>query len=367
MVIFYLKLLIFSIISAFFIYLINESYSTNNWMSTRRMGFAELYDCSTPMYQLDRIVVREFNSSLPFCYRTEGSDYSMCMSDDVLRGCEHVLRHLNVGSSVEEFNSKFNSATRDYFPNSTFILLCSIISIGISCIYETKEAIEEQPSANNTTVLDNMFMIRFNVCLSFTVILTLLLSSTQFILTHTEDCTVLYKDTNDSKFCRSLDSCHAVINSVIDPPNLLVNWYRWICLMFVGMIMTTLALMYNNKYNVSANTHQVHPGSEDTSLDEPVQLALEFKRQRDWRSTTELEISSDCICPICLNSMSSFQLVEPMGEVDLAGDRGSGGIVQLPCSHFIHHHCIRQWSERHDTCPVCRLSLFRNQHRPTEG
>ena len=370
LVTFYLRLLVFTIISVFFIYLINESYVTESWSSTRRMGFAEAKYCSSPpIYAMDRIVVQEFNSSLPFCYRTEGSDYFMCMSNDVLRGCESVLRHLAVGSSLEEFNNKFfNSAGRDYFPNSAFILLCSIISIGISCMYEGKEVTEENP---NNPAVDNMFMIRFNVCLSFAVILSLVMTSAQFILVFTEDCTALYKDAYDSKFCTSVASCRAVINSVIDPPNWLVKWYRWICLVFVGMIIATLALMCCVKYSTSVNMHQVHPGTEDTSLEEPVLLPLEFKRRRDWRNTSELEISSDCTCPICLNSMIASQSVEPVEDFDeelSSRERADlGGIVQLPCKHFFHSDCIRQWSERHETCPVCRLSLFRDQVRPIDG
>lgn len=365
---FYLRLLVFTIISVFFIYLINESYVTNNWSSTRRMGFAEAKYCSTPVYSMNRIVVQEFNSSLPFCYRTEGSHYFMCMSDDVLRGCEPVLRHVTVGSSVEEFNDKFNSAERNYFPNCAFILLCSIMSMGLSCMYEAKEVTEENP---NNPAVDSMFMIRFNVCLSLAVILSLLITSAQFILIYTEDCTALYKDANDSKFCTNMASCHAVINSVIDPPNWFVNWYRWICLVFVGMIVTTLGLMCSVKYSISANMHQVHPGTDDTSLEEPVLLPLEFKRQRDWRNTSELEFSSDCTCPICLNRINasqSVELVEDFDEELSSRERADlGGIVQLPCKHFFHHDCIRQWSEMHETCPVCRLSLFRDQVSQTDG
>jgi len=105
---------------------------------------------------------------------------------------------------------------------------------------------------------------------------------------------------------------------------------------------------------------------EDTSLEEPVLLPLEFKRQRDWRNTDELEFSSDCTCPICLNRMNASQSLELVEDLDEEREN-LGGIVQLPCKHFFHHDCIRRWSEIHETCPVCRLSLFRDQVSQIDG
>ena len=29
----------------------------------------------------------------------------------------------------------------------------------------------------------------------------------------------------------------------------------------------------------------------------------------------------------------------------------------LPCAHFFHAHCIRDWIERKRTCPICLLSI----------
>ena len=281
------------------------------------------------------------------------------MSDYTLKSCETMFEHLGFGSPIEAYNNMFKSTRRDYFPNSMFILLCSIIIIIISCMHESK-ASPVSPSVNSSTIFDRTFMIRLNICLCFAVMLSLVFSSAQFVLTYTEDCAGLYKGFNRD-FCKSLFSHNVVIKSVIDPPNLFVQWYRWICIMFVGCIIAACGFLCNIKYH--ANTHQVHPGTEDISMGDRVMVALEAKRRRDWKKISKFEVFNDSICPICLNGMCSSQSMG-MKEEDVEKVFPScevSDIVQLLCNHHFHQDCIRQWSERHTTCPVCRLSLFNDQ------
>jgi hypothetical protein len=37
---------------------------------------------------------------------------------------------------------------------------------------------------------------------------------------------------------------------------------------------------------------------------------------------------------------------------------GTGAVVQLPCTHRFHVHCLMQWFDQAQTCPTCRLDLF---------
>ncbi|KAI9807689.1 MAG: hypothetical protein M1825_005630 [Sarcosagium campestre] len=41
-----------------------------------------------------------------------------------------------------------------------------------------------------------------------------------------------------------------------------------------------------------------------------------------------------------------------MDEVPLGHE-----VVHLPCSHWFHEHCAKEWLREHDTCPICRQSI----------
>ena len=54
--------------------------------------------------------------------------------------------------------------------------------------------------------------------------------------------------------------------------------------------------------------------------------------------------SGNAICAICTDLM-------PVGEA----------ARQLPCNHLYHSHCIIEWLNRRNNCPLCRYKL------PTDG
>lgn len=33
-------------------------------------------------------------------------------------------------------------------------------------------------------------------------------------------------------------------------------------------------------------------------------------------------------------------------------------ICMIPCGHTFHNRCIHKWMRKHNTCPVCRKSIF---------
>lgn len=52
------------------------------------------------------------------------------------------------------------------------------------------------------------------------------------------------------------------------------------------------------------------------------------------------KLSGQDSCPICL--------------VDY--EHNDNGVV-LPCQHGFHEQCIKEWTNNHPTCPICRLQL----------
>jgi hypothetical protein len=34
--------------------------------------------------------------------------------------------------------------------------------------------------------------------------------------------------------------------------------------------------------------------------------------------------------------------------------------MMLPCKHTFHNRCIQKWMKRHNSCPICRESIFTN-------
>ncbi|XP_068605268.1 E3 ubiquitin-protein ligase RNF126-like isoform X1 [Brachionichthys hirsutus] len=59
-----------------------------------------------------------------------------------------------------------------------------------------------------------------------------------------------------------------------------------------------------------------------------------------FTSITEEHVGAGLECPVCKEDFREDERVR-----------------QLPCNHLFHNDCIVPWLERHDTCPVCRMSL----------
>jgi len=64
----------------------------------------------------------------------------------------------------------------------------------------------------------------------------------------------------------------------------------------------------------------------------------------------------DTICPICFDPL---QLAA--GNVFVVSDATQDGTVAHPvtCGHKFHRDCIRNWTTKHNTCPMCR-GIVRN-------
>jgi hypothetical protein len=42
-------------------------------------------------------------------------------------------------------------------------------------------------------------------------------------------------------------------------------------------------------------------------------------------------------------------------------------IIIMPCAHFFHKNCIKDWFKRKDTCPICLNKVVEEQNENEEG
>ncbi|EPX72346.1 synviolin family ubiquitin-protein ligase Hrd1 [Schizosaccharomyces octosporus yFS286] len=79
-----------------------------------------------------------------------------------------------------------------------------------------------------------------------------------------------------------------------------------------------------------------------------------------YPSATEEQLSnSDRTCTICREEMfhpdfppENIEEMEPLPRgLDMTPKR-------LPCGHILHLHCLRNWLQRQQTCPICRRPVF---------
>ncbi|WBW71878.1 Hrd1 ubiquitin ligase complex E3 subunit Hrd1 [Schizosaccharomyces osmophilus] len=82
-----------------------------------------------------------------------------------------------------------------------------------------------------------------------------------------------------------------------------------------------------------------------------------------YPSATEEQLSSsDRTCTICREEMfhpdfppDNIEEMEPLPRgLDMTPKR-------LPCGHILHLHCLRNWLQRQQTCPICRRPVFGEQ------
>ncbi|KAL5113001.1 E3 ubiquitin-protein ligase synoviolin [Taenia crassiceps] len=68
-------------------------------------------------------------------------------------------------------------------------------------------------------------------------------------------------------------------------------------------------------------------------------------------NAAEIAASSDAVCIICREEM--------VPQSDPPATVAPGTIKRLPCGHIFHATCLRNWFQRQQTCPTCRLNILR--------
>lgn len=153
-------------------YLQSRVSVTNNWSSTRLMGFGENNYCLSPNTDYDVFeyaipVIVPTNSYLlvigthdhdleplsttvnkPISYVKSTS--SLCVSSSTLAKCTSLLDNLYTGDTLQEFNNMFDIQSRSYFPNLIYIIVSSSIILFLTVIFESNANSFNTPEVNES-------------------------------------------------------------------------------------------------------------------------------------------------------------------------------------------------------------------------
>lgn len=89
-----------------------------------------------------------------------------------------------------------------------------------------------------------------------------------------------------------------------------------------------------------------------------------------WRNNKQLDdklktmspvelASTDNVCIVCMDELCSHLDEAIHGpHRNNAASKGKYKPKRLPCGHVLHLFCLKNWMERSQTCPICRLPVF---------
>ncbi|CCE63729.1 hypothetical protein TPHA_0F02480 [Tetrapisispora phaffii CBS 4417] len=83
-------------------------------------------------------------------------------------------------------------------------------------------------------------------------------------------------------------------------------------------------------------------------------------------SLEELKSSDNDMCIVCMDSLINIDFnsteetenKEKEEQIYNAAIHSKQKPKKLPCCHILHLGCLKNWMERSQTCPICRLSVF---------
>ncbi|VDO04175.1 unnamed protein product [Rodentolepis nana] len=74
-------------------------------------------------------------------------------------------------------------------------------------------------------------------------------------------------------------------------------------------------------------------------------------------TAAEIAASNDTVCIICREEMIQTSAA---GTTEAPSPNlAPGTIKRLPCGHIFHASCLRNWFQRQQTCPTCRMNILR--------
>lgn len=277
--------------------------------------------------------------------------------------------------------SMWSPSTHDYIPYALAIICLSCISF----CFEFISYVYGPEVVGTLGGLLGIMKILSSGPLPLITVFLMLLSAKEFIFIFPENCKV----TNPN--CSNLDSCGVDIRSVLLTNDFfLLNFGSFAVAMAVALLIGSALSIWGHALIEREYILATRMNSAGIRL----QALLKV-----WKVVDVVPPDAD-ECPICLRSLSGDSSsssglsihvsarVHPSPDsgphsppyvVDVLTDRIEAGsrsrqqlpniinpsiVIQIQCHHLFHKHCISEWAERHDNCPVCRADLTRQSNVP---
>lgn len=293
------KLFTLCLLTTYFVYIEIRARITDNWDSTRKIGFSQTGVCSSNGgifgsikygVSLYSISFYESNGVVPICEKMVDkiSGNSICFNNLVYLQCQSSLLSLSSDQSIESLTNKFSGSSRSYFPNSLFITIAGFLCIALTYLFEDngRDFVLDNEGRFSSRV-DKLIMVKVNAILTIGIVIVLFVSASTFILIHPENCSLSFHSNvpGDSNFCATLNSCGVgvEISSVISPDDFLVQNYKSFTSFFGIMLSISVMLMCNKDYQRDREHGRIIPGAEDFQRDLYPNIVANNVRLNIWR------------------------------------------------------------------------------------
>ena len=104
--------------------------------------------------------------------------------------------------------------------------------------------------------------------------------------------------------------------------------------------------------------HQIQENLSEVTDDIDVRTPVSNEILIHLKAVNANYVPQDISCPICLEIINNG--INNGINHDINNDirdNGDYDIIELPCKHYFHKHCINEWLARSTSCPVCKKEI----------
>ena len=126
--------------------------------------------------------------------------------------------------------------------------------------------------------------------------------------------------------------------------------YAVLSMMVLSFVVFVVSLKQGNDTYVGRAMFTQNGNFNNASQGVPTEI-IESLPKRQWNKgddENQVEDHHD-LCPICLNDYEEEE-----------------SLTELPCGHFYHHHCVAEWLENRNACPMCKRPVIGGDESATE-
>jgi hypothetical protein len=230
-----------ALVLMFTIYVRSLASNSNNWSSTRKIGFSAINLCTENTYEysvMNNVTVSVGQDQIlvmaSCVYMRYGSVRYICLGD--INTIEYIADPLNANiyQNYNLMEKIFPSRmmTEKLFPYDIHIVF-------LACFLLVTELMLERPSSQQLVAVNRTTTRRINAVLGICIGILLLFSSQHFGFIHAEYCD---PNTVPDFYCEDLVNNGLDVKSVINPPELIIQKYNTISLLLSCMMLFSTVL-----------------------------------------------------------------------------------------------------------------------------